>query len=149
MRRKCQERFPRHWSQRKQLLSDPGMHHGTCVTHVPWCKSGSLIHGGRENVPGIPWACATRNFTHLARGPLAWCLISHVLTHGGHFATFFNAVLAGWILNITEMYVVVYVAVDQCECGSMINAGSMLWINVQHAMRTFTLYLLMIRGPFY
>ena len=28
--------------QRKPLVSDPGMHHGTCVTHVPWCMSGSL-----------------------------------------------------------------------------------------------------------
>ena len=24
-------------------VSDPDMHHGTCVTHVPWCMSGSLI----------------------------------------------------------------------------------------------------------
>ena len=23
-------------------VSDPGMHHGTCVTHVPWCMPGSL-----------------------------------------------------------------------------------------------------------
>ena len=23
-------------------VSDPGMHHGTCVTHVPWCMLGSL-----------------------------------------------------------------------------------------------------------
>ena len=29
-----------------------------------------------ENVPGIPGACATRNFTHLARGPLQWRHIS-------------------------------------------------------------------------
>ena len=34
------------------------MHHGTCVTHVPWCMSGSLTCGGGENVPGIPGACA-------------------------------------------------------------------------------------------
>ena len=45
------------------------MHHGTCVTHVPWCMSGSLTCGGGENVPVIPGACATRNFTYLARGP--------------------------------------------------------------------------------
>ena len=44
--------------QRKPLVSDPGMHHGTCVTHVPWCMSGSLTCGDRENVPGIPGACA-------------------------------------------------------------------------------------------
>ena len=45
------------------------MHHDTCVTHVSWCMSGSLICGGGENVPGIPGACATHNFTYLARGP--------------------------------------------------------------------------------
>ena len=55
--------------QRKPLVSDPGMPHGSCVTHVPWCMSGSLTPGGGENVPGILGACATRNFTYLARGP--------------------------------------------------------------------------------
>ena len=37
------------------------------LTHVPWCMSGSLTRAGGENVPGIPDACATRNFTYLAR----------------------------------------------------------------------------------
>ena len=64
MRRECRKRFPRH-----RLVSDPGIHHGTCVTHVPWCISWSLTRVGGENVPGIPGACATRNFTYLARGP--------------------------------------------------------------------------------
>ena len=50
--------FPRRRIQRKLLVSDPGMHHGTCVTHVPWCMSGSLTRSGGENVPGIPGACA-------------------------------------------------------------------------------------------
>ena len=50
--------FPRRRFQRKPLVSDPGMHHGTCVTHVPWCMSGSLTRGDGENVPGIPGACA-------------------------------------------------------------------------------------------
>ena len=50
--------FPRCWLQMKPLVSDPGMHHGTCVTHVPWCMLGSLARGGGENVPGIPGACA-------------------------------------------------------------------------------------------
>ena len=27
------------------LFSDPDIHHGTCVTHVPWCMSGSLNSG--------------------------------------------------------------------------------------------------------
>ena len=50
--------FPRRRIQRKPLVSDPGMHHCTCVTHVPWCMSGSLTRGGGENVPGFPGACA-------------------------------------------------------------------------------------------
>ena len=50
--------FPRRRFQRKPLVSDPEMHHGTCVTHVPWCMSGSLTRGDGENIPGIPGACA-------------------------------------------------------------------------------------------
>ena len=69
MRRGYRERFPRHWLQRKPLVNDPGMHHGTCVTHVSWCMSGSLTSSGGENAPSIPGACTTRNFTYLARGP--------------------------------------------------------------------------------
>ena len=34
---------------RKPLVSDPGMHHGTCVSHVPWCMSGLLTrYGGKK-----------------------------------------------------------------------------------------------------
>ena len=50
-------RFSRHRLQRKPLASDPGMHHGTSVTHVPWCMSGSLTRGG-----------ATLKFTYLVSG---------------------------------------------------------------------------------
>ena len=45
MRRECRERFPRHQLQRNPLVSDPGMHPGTCVTHVPWFLSGSPTGG--------------------------------------------------------------------------------------------------------
>ena len=68
MRREYQERFPRHRLQRESLVDDPDMHHGMCVTPMPWCVSGLLTRG--ENVPGIPDALATRNSTYLARGPL-------------------------------------------------------------------------------
>ena len=65
-------------------VSDPDMHHGTCFTHVPWCMSGSLTSGfslksvAGENVPGIPGACATPNFTYLVRGPWWWYPMSPV-----------------------------------------------------------------------
>ena len=66
MVRECRECFPRHQLQRKPLVSDPGMHYGMCVTHMPWCMSGLLNRGGWQNVPG---ACATRNVEYLVRGP--------------------------------------------------------------------------------
>ena len=55
-------------------VSDPDMHHGTCVTHVRWCMPGSLTRGflwsgDGDNVPGIPGACATHNCASLVRGP--------------------------------------------------------------------------------
>ena len=79
MRGECREHFARHRIQRKPVVSDPGMHHGTCLTHVPWCMSESLTRGGGENVPGIPGTCATRNNRYLVRGP-CWtsciCLIA-------------------------------------------------------------------------
>ena len=51
-------------------VSDPDMHNNTCMTHMPWCMPGSLTNGflwswWRENIPGIPSVCATRNFTYL------------------------------------------------------------------------------------
>ena len=66
MPRDCRERFPCHQLQRKPPVSDPGMHHGTCVTHVLWCMSRSLTRGGGENIPG---ACATCNFMYLVKSP--------------------------------------------------------------------------------
>ena len=59
--------FTSHRLQMKPLVSDPNMHPGTCMTHVPRCMSGSLTHGGRENVSGILGACPTRNFTYLPK----------------------------------------------------------------------------------
>ena len=63
--------FPLHRLKRKPPVSDPGMHHGTCVTHVPWCMSGSLNRGGGKHNTDIPSASASGYFTYLARGPSA------------------------------------------------------------------------------
>ena len=68
----------------KPLVRDPGMHHGTCVTHVPWCMLGSLTGGGGENVPSIPSECTTRIFTYLARGPW-FCLYLHKMHDNCHW----------------------------------------------------------------
>ena len=70
MRWECRQRFSHRWLKRKPLVSNPGMHPSTCVTHVLGCLSGSLICIDGENIPGIPGACGSRDFTYLARGPL-------------------------------------------------------------------------------
>ena len=56
-------------------VSDPHTHHGTCVTHVSWWMPWSLTNvflwswWRGKRFPCIPGACATHNFTYLARGP--------------------------------------------------------------------------------
>ena len=40
--------------------SDPDMHHGTCVTHVPWCMPGSLTSG-------FLWSRCRRKRSRLSR----------------------------------------------------------------------------------
>ena len=48
--------------------------------------TGSLTHGGGQNVPAIPGACANRNFAHLVRG-LYMYIGEELLTQFGHMAT--------------------------------------------------------------
>ena len=74
--------------QRKPIVSDPSMHHGTRVTHVPWCMSGSLTLGGGENVPGIPGACAPAILRIWQLGP---CMV--VLPYNGLLMWRLNLVL--------------------------------------------------------
>ena len=50
LRREC---LPRHRLQKKLLVSDPGMHHGTCVTRVQRCISGWLTRGGVKTFPAF------------------------------------------------------------------------------------------------
>ena len=80
--------FPRRQFQRKPLVSDPGMHHGTCVTHVPWCMSGSLTCGDGGKRSRHSRRMRTRNFAYLARGPCwgnrpsDWDFpLTHVIVH--------------------------------------------------------------------
>ena len=46
--------FSRYWFLRKPLVSDPGMHHATCVTHVPWYMSEWLTRGAGKTFPAFP-----------------------------------------------------------------------------------------------
>ena len=78
--------FPRRRFQRKSLVNGPGMHHGTCVTHVPWCMSGSFTCGDGKNIPGIPGACAPAILriwqeAHESMHKLGLRIVHHYLWH--------------------------------------------------------------------
>ena len=77
--------FLHHQLQRKSLVSDPGMHHGTCVTLVPWCMSVSLTSGSRENktLPAFP-AHAHQQFYIFDKRPIcpqSFPCASHAHSH--------------------------------------------------------------------
>ena len=111
MRRKC---FPRHRLQRKPLVTDPCMHHGTCMPHVSWCMSGSLTRDGGERVPGIPGACTTRTFAYLVRG---LCVRIVLIQHG-----------------LSELHLIM-IASDEYWCG---------FIFLSHFNWQWSLYLLYV-----
>ena len=85
------------------LVSEPDMPHGTCVTHVLWCMPDvSFEVGGGENVPGIPGACTTHNFTYLARGPLL-ANLRHILFSLSSFINMFTcsfSIVCKWNIDI-------------------------------------------------
>ena len=135
MRRECWERFPRHRLQRKPLVSDPCMHHGTCVTPVPWCMSGSLIRGGGENVRGIPGACTTRSFTYLARSPSIRVNTSIIWKINW---IYHNKIFFMWCINLREnapMSTENVVIVTQTH-PMPVNERSMLTINCNVNLRS-------------
>ena len=66
-------------------VTDPDMHHGTCVTHVPWCMRGLLTSCFRwsrwreKAFQAFPaHAHPVRNFTYLVRGPCLQVLYGFV-----------------------------------------------------------------------
>ena len=120
MRRKCPERFPRHRLQRKPLVSDPGIHHRTCMTHVPWCMSASLTRGGEESAPGPSGACATHNFTYLARCPYNYILQDPLLQltkHHTHLAlgVFFRCYWLCLWLHLTQRHNITPISLSSLE----------------------------------
>ena len=121
--------------QRKVVVSDPGMHHDTCVTHVSWCMSGSLTRGGGENVPGIPGACATQNCMYLVKGPLY-----------GSFGYYYKSRIST-VYSISFTWHLPLVNMLQCDyTGSQTNRpdarkGQLIVCWWRHQMETFSALL--------
>ena len=121
---------------RKPLVSDPGMHHGTCVTHVPWCMSGSLTCGDRGKCSRHSRRMRTRNFAYLARGPCSdrediFVLHDGIIRsvtwthsnclgrdHQGIVQAIYLCFLVAWILPGITKYHIVYIerVREKCVC---------------------------------
>ena len=57
--------------------SDPDMHHGTCLTHVPWCMPGSLTRGilnsrWRGKCSRHSWCMRNPRFYVSGKRPMYW-----------------------------------------------------------------------------
>ena len=57
-----------------------------------------ITRGARESVPGIPGACANRNFTYLARGPLLLLIVSDIITP---IANYNRCAWVGWLCKLS------------------------------------------------
>ena len=95
----------------------PGIHHGTCVMHVPWCMPESLTPGGGESVPGIPGACTTCNIAYLVRGPWQLSLSSvNIVTVSRPSLDYF------WISRRST------VTVERLEIKKSLPTDQLLWL---------------------
>ena len=113
--------------------ASPGMHHDTGVTHVLWCMSGSLASVGGENVPGIPGACATRNFAYLARGPLN----AGVNTFGNLSSSIrYHGVFDMWVVmnnhNFNDWNGMIYHNCADTHCNVGCHSPFWNWIRFNH-----------------
>ena len=86
--------------------------------HVSWCMSGWLTRGDGENVPGIPGACTTRNFTYLARGPWSFIRIKEIFWPKTRDMLIFK-MTAGSHITFHGWLIVPYLIVTGCVKPSM------------------------------
>ena len=73
-------------------FSDPDMHHGTCVTHVPWCMPGSLTSGflwSQWREKGSRHSRRMRNPRFCVSGKRPMCEVS-VLSEGDTITNLIN-----------------------------------------------------------
>ena len=130
MHRERRERFPRH-----RGVSDPGMQ-SRRMKHVPWCMSKSLTHSGRENVPSIPGAWATRNIAYLVRGPwpscFTYCLVCFLWNKKFIIVTILYVISA---ITLRVSGGLLYLSAESLQCfGSM--SRFLLWHISKHQTHT-------------
>ena len=106
--------------ERKPIISGPGVHNDTCVTHLPWCISESPTCGGGENVPGISCACTS-------------CTVS--LHHVRCVIIFYNLKWYNTLINATLIKLQIYLR-SPCLKSQLV-----LYFNGKYSRESFHLYL--------
>ena len=102
--------MPRRFSQLPQV-SDPDMHHGTCVTHVPWCMSGSLTSGFLWNrrrgktFPAFPAHAQPAIFYVSGKRPMIWSAELSEWTCVCRTVWFVELVYCACVSNVRNPYV--------------------------------------------
>ena len=90
-------------------VSDPDMHYGTCVTHVPWCMPGSLTSGflwSRWRRKRSRHSRHMRNPQFFVSGKRPITPTAHkpkTCQHGGAWRSLFRSNLGRvWTLNVMD-----------------------------------------------
>ena len=120
-------------------VSDPDMHHGTCGTHVLWCMpeslTGAFLWSRQENVPIIPGACATRNFTYLVRGPLSVAWQHQAITQAN-----FAWLIISCGIHFTTILLMMFIIIINMNLNIHIHVLH-IWNHNHMSQRQFTLTL--------
>ena len=97
-------------------FSDPDMHHGTCVTHVPWCMPGSLT----SSFLWIRWRGKRSRHSRRMRNP-RFCVsgkrpMGLVQCHDipvCHYSDVIMGPMASQITSLTIVYSTLYSSTDE------------------------------------
>ena len=125
-------------------VSDPDIHHGTCVTHVRWCMPGSPTSGfvevgDGEKVPGILGACTTRNFYVFGKRPikrtgliftaqrLCQCQSMTTYSHVIYSREVPCACVSLGVLQTDLMYITEFLAGNLVACAHNCHSKSICW----------------------
>ena len=103
MCRECRERYPHQRLLRKPLVSDPGIHHGTCVTHVPWCMSGLQTRGGRGKRSRHSRRMCNQQFYVSGKRPMCGVAV-HFTYHSAFCRRHFQVYFREWKLLYFDWY---------------------------------------------
>ena len=126
MRRECRERFPRHHG-----LAVP-----TCVTHVPWCMSGSLTSGflwSRWRGKRSRHSRRMRNLQFYVSGKRPMVFATVVI--GKFFWDVPIAISVGFRAKRTiEISIVIWYCYSSCSWHAIQGAHLLTWININLSM---------------